>query len=77
MWWALGCGSTVGLGQSLVGLLGVSCGGSVMWWLLVVLLMVDGGWWLLVVLLMVGGGCVVDGGSMGDGAVDDGLVGGD
>ena len=77
MWWALGCGSTVGLGQSLVGLLGVSCGGSVMWWLLVVLLMVDGGWWLLVVLLMVGGGCVVDGGSMGDGVVDDGSVGGD
>ena len=38
---------------------------------------VDDGWWLLVVLLMVGGGCVVDGGSMGDGAVDDGLVGGD
>ena len=60
-----------------VGLLGVSCGGSVMWWLLVVLLMVDGGWWLLVVLLMVGGGCVVDGGSMGDGVVDDGSVGGD
>ena len=77
VWWALGCGSTVGLGQSLVGLLGVSCGGSVMWWLLVVLLMVDGGWWLLVVLLMVGGGCVVDGGSMGDGVVDDGSVGGD
>ena len=58
VWWV------VGLGLSLVGLLGVSHGGSMMWW-------------LLVVLLMVGGGCVVDGGSMGDGAVDDGLVGGD
>ena len=47
-----------------MGLLGVSRGGSVMWW-------------LLVVLLMVGGGCVIDGGSMADGVVDDGLVGGD
>ena len=26
---------------------------------------------------MVGGGCVVDGGSMGNGVVDDGSVGGD
>ena len=34
-------------------------------------------WWLLVVLLMVGGGCVVDGGSVGDGVVDDGLVSSD
>ena len=47
-----------------VGLLGVSRGSSMMWW-------------LLVVLLMVGGGCVIDGGSVGDGVVDDGSVGGD
>ena len=47
-----------------MGLLGVSRGVSMMWW-------------LLVVLLMVGGGCVVDGGSVGDGVVDDGPVGGD
>ena len=60
----MGCGGMVGLGLSLVGLLGVSRGGSVMWW-------------LLVVLLMVGGGCVIDGGSMGDGVVDDGSMGGD
>ena len=31
-------------------------------------------WWLCDVVVV---GCVVDGGSMGDGAVDDGLVGGD
>ena len=31
----------------------------------------DGGWWVVVV------SCVVDGGSMGDGVVDDGSVGGD
>ena len=29
-----------------VGLLGVSCDGSVMWWLLVVSCVVDNGWWL-------------------------------
>ena len=33
----------MGLGLSLVGLLAVSRGDSVMWWLLVVLLMVGGG----------------------------------
>ena len=43
VWWVVGCGGMVGLGLSLVGLLGVSHGGSVMWWLLVVLLMVGGG----------------------------------
>ena len=63
-WWAVDCGDTVGLGLNFVDLLGVSHGGSMMWW-------------LLVLLLMVGGGCVVDGGSMGNGVVDDGSVGGD
>ena len=41
-----------------MGLLGISLGGSVMWWVVVV-------------------SCVVDGGSMGDGVVNDGLMGGD
>ena len=58
VWWALGCGSTVGLGQILVGLLGGSSGFAwcFLWWLcdvVVVGCVVDGGWWLLVVLLMV------------------------
>ena len=43
VWWAVGCGGTVGLGLSLVGLLSVSHGGSVTWWLLVMLLMMGGG----------------------------------
>ena len=46
VWWAVGCGGTVGLGLTLVGLLGISCGGPVMWWLLVVSCVVDSGWWL-------------------------------
>ena len=76
VWWALGCGSTVGLGQSLMGLLGGSSGFAwcFLWWLcdvVVVGCVDDGGWWVVVV------SCVVDGGSMGDGVVDDGSVGGD
>ena len=43
LWWAVGCGGTMGLGLSLVGLLSVSHGGSVTWWLLVMLLMMGGG----------------------------------
>ena len=43
VWWAMGYSGTVGLGLSLVGLLGVSRGVSMMWWLLVVLLIVSGG----------------------------------
>ena len=61
VWWALGCGSTVGLGQSLVGLLGGSSGFALcfLWWLcdvVVVGCVDDGGWWVVVV------SCVVDGG---------------
>ena len=82
LWWVMGFGGMVGLGLSLVGLLG-GLGGFAWcfpWWLydvVVVGCVVDGGWWLLVMLLMVGGGCVIDGGSMGDALVDDGSVGGD
>ena len=55
MWWAVGCGGTVGLGLSLLGLLGGSGGSACV---------VDGG---TMGLLDGSGGsaCVVDGGSMG------------
>ena len=70
MWWRRGgrefvhgfppwvCSWVSGEIGVVVGLLGVSLGGSVMWWVVVV-------------------SCVVDGGSMGDGVVNDGLMGGD
>ena len=58
MWWAVGCGGTVGLGLSLVDFLGGSSGFACCfpWWLcdvVVVGCVVDGGWWVVVVLSMV------------------------